>query len=198
VQPLFRFPSKNVLSNLRPLPFLIGIFLIGCGIFWHFYPQDLSFSSPPAPVPTPAIAEKIETANWTFPLNIRLPELGIDLPVIPSQIVNGKWQTYSSGVSYLSASALIGQPGNSIFYGHNWPKLLGKLKQAKVGDSIIVTATGSAETKFIIQEIKTVSPDDVSILQSYSEPTLTLYTCTGILDSQRFVVIAVPLKFDPE
>jgi LPXTG-site transpeptidase (sortase) family protein len=113
--------------------------------------------------------------------------------VIPAQIVNGHWQTTPSGVSYLTISARPGQSGNSIFYGHNWPRLLGGLKKIKPGSVIVVyTSADHFPVVFRVAQVKTVSPNDVSILASTDRPQLTLYTCIGFSDSQRLVVIAYP------
>jgi LPXTG-site transpeptidase (sortase) family protein len=130
-----------------------------------------------------------------LPTRISIPDLTIDLPVIPARIKDGHWPTTPVGVSYLTTSARPGEPGNSIFYGHNWPRLLGRLKKVQPGQIILLsTSSNSAALKFQVDRVQTVSPSDISVLASTSYPQLTLYTCTGFSDSQRLVVIAYPRK----
>ena len=180
--------SKAILPKLHRIFLVLSVlcFVVAGYLVWqrYFNPFPLDFSSAPPPT----------VSKITFlPTRIQIPDLQIDLPVIPAQIVNGHWQTTSSGVSYLTTSARPGQPGNSIFYGHNWPRLLGGLKKIKPGSVIIInTSADHFPVLFRVIDVKTVSPTDVSILASTTRSQLTLYTCTGFSDSLRLVVIAYP------
>lgn len=126
-----------------------------------------------------------------MPVSIAIPSLRISLPVYPSTIENGKWQDTKDGVSFLTSSTAPGVGGNSIFYGHNWPSLLGNLTKIKPGDKIFVTLSEKGMQVYTVKYITVVTPDQTHILDTTSDSRLTLYTCTGFLDSKRFVVTAV-------
>jgi len=165
------------------------IFFLFSGIlFWRHYfdPNRLNFTRFSPPV-------KIASVNPFFPENITIPDLNISLPVIPAKIQNGKWPTTGEGVSYLSDSQRPGEIGNSIFYGHNWPRLLGNLSKIKPGQKIIL-GSKTATKIYYVTETKIVTPQDISILADTSIPRLTIYTCYGFADSKRFVAIASPLS----
>jgi LPXTG-site transpeptidase (sortase) family protein len=160
---------------------LICFTLSGILIWQRYYnPNRLSFSQIP-----PARTSKFEL----FPDRIIISEIGIDLPVIPSQIKDGVWQTTPRGISYLISSANPGEIGNSIFYGHKWPNLLGNLKNIKPGNKIMVLSKNQTRT-FWISQVLIVSPKDIQVLNSGSNAQLTLYTCYGFADLKRLVVVA--------
>jgi len=119
---------------------------------------------------------------------LHIASLSIDLPVIESEIVDDVWSVSSSGVSHLAQSVSPGLPGNSIFYGHNWPRLLGNLRKIKLDDEIVIFDASGRSLSYRVTEISTVDPSDVSILESSTEATITLYTCAGFMDSKRQVV----------
>jgi LPXTG-site transpeptidase (sortase) family protein len=149
----------------------------------YYNPYRLDFNSVPASV-------KNESTTSLLPTQIVIPDLKINLPVVPTKITNSHWPITSDGVSYLSASARPGNIGNSIYYGHNWPRLLGNLYKIKIGHIIKIYTSGGTNITYIVDEIKRVSPSDTSVLTNTSLRRLTLYTCTGLADSQRLVVIA--------
>jgi len=87
-------------------------------------------------------------------------------------------------------SPIPGRIGNSIFYGHNWTSLLGNLVNAKPGQEISI-AFGSGEIeRFKISYVQVVKPSQTDILNQTNDRRITLYTCTGFLDSKRLVVVA--------
>lgn len=134
------------------------------------------------------------TQTKRMPTILRLPSLHLELPIIPAILKDYKWQATPVGVSYLVSSTLPGETGNSIMYGHNWPNLLGRLSQVKSGDTLEVYFSDGTEHTFQIEFTTIVTPDETHILNQTSDQRLTLYTCTGFLDRQRFVVTAILKK----
>jgi LPXTG-site transpeptidase (sortase) family protein len=125
------------------------------------------------------------------PREIIVPDLHIDLPIIPAKITNNTWQTTQDGASYLVTSPIPGDPGNSIIYAHNWASLFGSLVYAKPGQKVDIDyADGSSKT-FTIEYTQVVSSDESSILAQSKDNRITLYTCTGWFDTKRFVAVAV-------
>ena len=125
------------------------------------------------------------------PTIIRIPTLDLELPIVPTKLENSRWQATSEGVSYLTTTPQPGESGNSIMYGHNWPNLLGRLKQVKPGQIIEVLFSDGNKSTFEIAFTTVVTPDQTHILNQTDDRRLTLYTCTGFLDSKRFVVTAI-------
>ena len=95
-----------------------------------------------------------------------------------------------SGLSYLSSSPIPGEWGNSILYGHNWPNLFGPLKKIQKGDPVEVELSSGQTRTFEVVMTDTVTPNQTHILSKTDDVRLTLYTCTGFLDRNRFVVTA--------
>jgi len=162
-----------VLKLLAILCFIAAAFLL-----WQRY-QPLSFSSGPQ-------AESL--AGNDPPISISVPSLNLHLLVFPGEIKNNHWPVTSKGVIYLSSSP----PSNTIIYGHNWPNILGRLKNVRVGQEIKLTYAGNQTRKFIVLEVKVVGPNETEILKVSATDQLTVYTCTGFLDSKRLVVVAKP------
>ncbi len=154
--------------------------------YYHYNPNRLSFKNA-------HVEKKKQLADHLkTPKRITVQAIGVDLPVFPSTIKDGVWETTDKGVSYLVHSPVPGSFGNSILYGHNWTKLLGGLTKLKPGQTFeIEYSDGTVET-FTIQTTAYVLPTDVSVLRDSTKPLVTLYTCAGPLDSKRFVVTARP------
>lgn len=128
-----------------------------------------------------------------LPVQFTLKKSNINLPVIPAHISQNSWETTDRGVSYLITSPLPGSTGNSIFYGHNWTSLLGNLTSAKKGDIITITFSDKTQKNFKVQYTTVVSPNETYILKNTEDTRLTIYTCTGFLDTKRFVVVSTEI-----
>jgi len=137
---------------------------------------------------------KIERAEENIdkkPVLLRIKDLGIELPIYEAEIKdNNKWPTTTEGISYLVSSPIPGEIGNSILYGHNWANLLGNLTKAKPGQIVEIIFSDWSRKIFTIANTQVVSPSQTEILKNSDDTKLTLYTCTGFLDSKRFVVTA--------
>lgn len=137
------------------------------------------------------IAEySIGNENQDSPTALSIPSINLDLPVYTSELVDNKWEVSTGGVSYLSGSALPGDTGNTIMYGHNFPWILGKLSKVSVGDAIYIYS-GDYMLRYTIKYIQSVDPSQTSILDQSDDKRLTLYTCAGLFDSKRLVVTAL-------
>lgn len=155
-------------------------------VYKRLNPQQLAFSTMPSQSST---ADKS-----SIPVSIAIPSQNISLPIFPSRIMNNHWETTDKGVSYVISSPAPGEKGNSIFYGHNFTNILGNLPKVKPGEKIIITMANGEKRIFVADKTAIVSPTDYSVLNSTDEKNLTIYTCTGFLDSKRFVVKAIPFS----
>lgn len=125
-----------------------------------------------------------------LPVKISIKSLKINLPLLPAKLHGTTWDVTGDGASYLTSSPLPGEKGNSIIYAHNWASLFGNLVNAKKGDEITIEFADKSTKKFTVASTTTVSPEDNEILKQTDDKRMTLYTCTGFLDSKRFVVVA--------
>jgi LPXTG-site transpeptidase (sortase) family protein len=176
----------------------IGLVLISLGLFFFLgafsfkayqdYRQNiLSFSQLPE--------LQVEADEELLPEKIIIPSVGIDLVVSPARVENSLWQVSKEGASYLWGSGIPGREGNVVIYGHNTNRLFGPIRWLKTEAEIKVINRKGEEFVYKIVETKTVSPDSVEVLSPTEEAILTLYTCTGFWDSQRYVVRA---RLQPE
>jgi sortase A len=164
----------------------ISIVFLSLGAYqvWLKYdPNRLSFSN------YTVSADEVP-ANTNIPVNITMPTIGINLHVIPAKVTGDVWPTTDNGASYLLSSPIPGETGNSVIYGHNWMSLFGKIVDLKKGDEIDIQLADKTVRKFRVINTTEVSPSDTQILAPTDNRVLTLYTCSGFLDSKRYVVRA--------
>ena len=152
-------------------------------IFLSQYPQVLAFDNY-------SYAAPVEASQEQQPTKITIKRLGINLPIIPTKVVNNKWEVSTVGASYLATSPIPGTQGNSIIYAHDWTSLFGPLVGAKNGDEVDVQYADHSVKKFTITYTSAVSPTESTILAPSKDKRITMYTCTGFLDSKRFVAVA--------
>jgi LPXTG-site transpeptidase (sortase) family protein len=172
---------------LSRLFILVGILLYAFAVYQivlHENPKRLAFDNY-------TYGSNKNVNNKNLPTEITIKDLGIDLPVYPAIVTNNQWQTTTAGASYLTSSPLPGTKGNSVVYAHNWRSLFGPLVNARVGEKVTVTYPNKTKKTFVIAYTSVVSPTQSTILAPSNDKRITLYTCTGILDSKRFVAVAI-------
>lgn len=125
-----------------------------------------------------------------LPKYLNIPSLNLHLPVYTSEIKKEKWETTKDGVSFLLSSGKPGEYGNTVIYGHNWNSLLGKLDKLKPGQEIEIEMTNGTRKNYIAEFIQVITQDQIHILKTTTDNRLTIFTCTGFLDSKRLVVTA--------
>lgn len=161
----------------------LGLFFLGFGIYLVY-----ERISPRHPV---FANSSSQSSASTSPTRLTIPAGQIDLPILPATIINHKWELSRTGVSYLTTSPLPGHLGNSVMYGHNWGNLLGNLHAVKIGDPLVITLSDGQTLTYLVHFVSVVTPDETHIYDNTSDYRLTLYTCTGFLDSKRLVITAL-------
>jgi LPXTG-site transpeptidase (sortase) family protein len=125
---------------------------------------------------------------------IRVPRLGIDLPIAEGDLYRDtvQQQTPENFAFHFPGTAIPGTVGNSYLYAHARRGMFLSLWNAALGDEVTITTPVGVELKFKVTEIPgKVPPEDVSWLQPSSDERLTLQTSTGPNPQDpRFVVIA--------
>ncbi len=177
----------------RSLPLLLvvtGVLMMGIwGAHRFFYRRSLAL-----PDSVLSQYQGQETAR-RLPVFIDIDGIG-RLPVDEGRKINGVWTIADDAANHVAQSALPGDAGNIIIYGHNTRKIFGRLIEKKPGDYVSVTTADGKLHQYRIFQTFTVSPSRTDLLSPTTGETLTLYTCTGFLDSKRFVVRALPVFSD--
>lgn len=96
--------------------------------------------------------------------------------------------TLDRAVGHIPGTAPLGEPGNIGIAGHRDGFFRG-LKDVHVGETIDVY-TQRGRSRYAVDEIQTVSPDDVSVLAPRAKPSLTLVTCYPF-----YFVGSAPLRY---
>lgn len=94
------------------------------------------------------------------------------------------------GGSYLVGTPMPGEIGNSIIYGHNYANIFGRLVEVRPGDKVVVKMLDGTERNFEVRATQEVGPEQTLVLEQTKDSRLTIYTCSGLFDSRRFVVVA--------
>lgn len=158
-------------------------------LFLRYRPLSTQINNPSEPVSinsTPA-----PTVTLRYP-RLFIPKLAMSWAIYPSSLKSGKWTTSNLGLSHGNTTPLPPAAGNSVLYGHNWPNMLSQLTSVVPGDKIIYYVDSTTYYEYIISNTATVPASDSSLTAQTQDPRITLYTCTGWMDQDRFVVVAVP------
>ena len=180
-------PGKAV--HVRPnLGFVVvGLVLILSTVVYRFYDiRRLSFA---------ASADQLTiTAHTQAPAKtIRLPKRFVTLDIVQTAIVDGVWQIHDTVANHLDISANPGEGGNIVIYGHNSTEVFGPLRWMSIGEEIEITGSDDVVHTYIVDKIVETNPDDITWILPKATETLTLYTCSGLLNTKRHIVIAHPI-----
>ncbi len=177
------------LFTTQSILFWIGIVAIGVFAIYKIHlTTSLSFSTPPSPPPPP----EIKYVEKPLPTHIAIQKAHIDLDIYPTVIRDNTWEVDENGASYLSTSSRPGENGPIILYGHNTYNRFGPIRWLRSGDQISITTSDSQTHNYVITQTLTVKPSQIDVLSANTE-TLIIYTCTGVLDSLRFIIKATPV-----
>ena len=129
------------------------------------------------------------TARTGVPLGVlRIPKIHLEAPLLDGT----DDATLNYAVGRITRTARPGEQGNIGIAGHRDGFFRG-LKDVGVGDAIELKTLKGTET-YVVDRIQIVSPDDVSVLQPRSVPSLTLVTCYPFYfigsAPQRYIVTA--------
>lgn len=117
----------------------------------------------------------------------------VDAPVIDGTLAGDTWTLSDTAAVYLIQSARPNTPGNIVIYGHNTREMMGNIRALKGREKIKLTLSDGSERWYQVKTMRQVPATAVSYIQPTETETLTLYTCAGFADTQRFVVQAIPI-----
>lgn len=194
--------AKNKLQNkgkgLPQLPSVdLPIFLMiagfilmaSSGLHWYWRARALT---PNDNLRFETEIQSVESENARLrPVHISIPSL-IDIDINEQHLVDGQWTVDQQVASYLASSARPSEAGNIIIYGHNTKQIFGKLHLVKIGDLIAIDTADGQTHQYLVTDTLEIDPSQIQYLMQKSEETLTVYTCYGFMDRNRWLVIARP------
>ncbi|MGA8675049.1 MAG: class D sortase [Candidatus Acidiferrales bacterium] len=125
------------------------------------------------------------TANVPSPLgDLRIPSVRIEVPVLEGT----DDLTLNRGVGHIEGTPLPGEGGNIGVAGHRDGFFRG-LKDVRLGDPVDLYAQ-NGNTRYVVDEILIVPPEDVSVLWPRLNRSITLVTCYPF-----YFVGSAPLRY---
>jgi sortase A len=135
--------------------------------------------------------KRIDAYEQSLATYSNLPTAVLDIPKLRLRVpvFDGTDDlTLNRGVGRILGTAKPDQIGNIGIAGHRDGFFRG-LKDVALGDTIDLESSNAKRT-YVVDQIKIVTPDDVSVLKSTSTPSLTLVTCYPF-----YFVGAAPMRY---
>jgi LPXTG-site transpeptidase (sortase) family protein len=186
-------PNMNSLAPLLPAPTVSPIVSSDALPTATIGSTDAEMHVVPVPDGKPPVTSALPARR------LIIPTLGLDSKVIQLGTKLDRrgqlaWETAPFAVGQHKGLAGPGQNGNMVLSGHisspSEGAVFHRLPDLKVGQGIVV-ATEERQYLYRVVDVRTVTPDEVSVLDQTPDPTATLITCVpdGIY-SHRLVVTA--------
>lgn len=185
VTPKTKFHFSRRTIALMMITVGVNLMLLS-GLYLLYRQTILSFKATPQYV----VEADLRTAE---PSTIEISDVKLKQLVTPAEIVNGVWQTSDQSATHLATSARPGERGNIVIYGHNVSDIFQKLHQVKIGQIITLKTSDGLQHEYKVTVTKRVKPDQIEVVLPTDYEVLTVYTCIGFLDSERWVVQAEPV-----
>lgn len=127
------------------------------------------------------------------PLRILIPKQNVNLSIVEARVVNGYWELSETTASHGIGSANPGEIGNTVIFAHARDGLFGPLRNITSNQEIYIL-TKDRWYRYSVTETKFVDPNAIETISPTADETLTLFTCSGFLDTKRLIVVAKPLR----
>ena len=147
--------------------------------------DDNAPSHSPSPIagvpvsrPLLALPSAAAAAPGLPPAELMIGAIHLDTQVVPTRVVNGQWEVASHAAGYMVSTGLPGAPGNLALSGHDDidGAVFRHLKDVKVGSAVTVR-TAAKQFDYVVDAVRYVGPDDVSVLNPTTDSTVTLISC---------------------
>jgi sortase A len=102
---------------------------------------------------------------------LRIPKISLEVPIFDGT----DDLTLNRGVGRILGTAQVGTPGNLGIAGHRDGFFRG-LQSMNVGDALELVRPGHSD-RYLVSQIRIVTPENTSVLNPTGVPTLTLVTC---------------------
>lgn len=160
-------------------------------------PEPVATLPEPAPVPTPQEPEPLPD----YAPELKIAKLGISAPILLNVFPDDVIPSLVNGVAHLASTALPGQVGNTVIFGHssdfpwkpgNYKNIFALLDKLSAGDEIQLPYK-TQQYVFKVTGSKVVSPSELSMLKRTPNTTLTLITCYPVGSTRSRLIITAEL-----
>jgi len=125
------------------------------------------------------------------PTRVIIPSLGVNLDVVSSTIENGEWIVSEVAANHLDKSSVPGGGENIVVYAHNKASLFGPLKWISLGSVVQLVGPSGEIYEYEVYNIFETDRGNISVVLPAGREILTLYTCSGFIDTKRLIVQAL-------
>lgn len=149
----------------------------------------------------PEVLTVLDEEGEQVEVRLLIPRLAVNTVMIEAPFVGNYWDIsrLTHEVAHLAGTSYPGEPGNTVLAGHitvpdaGWGPFK-DLEKLQTGDRVFVEH-GTRTFVYVVEEARTIQPEDVEIAFPTGDERLTLVTCTGwdgALDNyaERYVVVA--------
>lgn len=150
----------------------------------------LEFELPVVPLVELSLEHAATVSPGEIVGSIEIPKLGISLPLSEMRDTMDTGNL-DGGPAHVGGTSLPGTYGNCAIAGHRstYTKPFARLDELAVGDEVTCLDTAGRRFLYRVRWISVVAPDDVSVLDSTAEPSLTLICCHPYgSDASRLIV----------
>ncbi len=146
-------------------------------------PSPSGSGSPPVSRPGSVLAQ------------LRIPSIGVDQFVLRGlTYAPAVWtRLLRDGPGHLAGSALPGQPGNVVIFGHLniWGSVFYHLDQVRPGDAVVLSDSAGTFTYTVTGRESIAATDLAAVAPRHAGPAvLQLVTCESVFQNDRLVVEA--------
>ncbi len=184
---------KKVLRNHQLASRRLGTLLIISGVVLIAIPQIFKnqLVKPAEPI---KIDKKLLVTQTSAepPVRIVIPKYNIDLPIVEAKVKSGAWELSETTASHGLGSAGPGQIGNMVIFAHARPGLFLPLRDIE-NDDVVYIFTQDRWYEYVVSDTHLVNPNETQVIAPTSDTRLTLFTCSGFMDSKRLIVTALPI-----
>ena len=124
-----------------------------------------------------------------IPINLRIERLNINLEVLfgDYDIDKDLWIVDDSHLFFMAGTTEPNtKSGQTVIYGHNTQKILGKTSRLEVGDQVEVSLDSGETMNYHFKYQRLINPSDGNFLLDLADqPRLVLFTCNGLFNEER-------------
>jgi LPXTG-site transpeptidase (sortase) family protein len=179
---LIKFNKIKMLLIGSTTLIVVGIAGVSPTVYYHFNNKiDSARNNPNVAIAAP-ISKPSEVAIAGHPVQISVPSLNINLPVVNGYYdhQSGQWTLTLNKAQFATPSAEPNNTsGNTIIYGHYRKGVFSTLHQIQPGAIALITTSNGYVFEYKYTLTYAVSPTDTSIFTYTGPPELTIQTCSG-------------------